>query len=129
MLEVVLLVHNVRSAHNVGSLLRSADGLGASRVILCGYTPYPKHPGDKRLPHLAEKTHQRILKTALGAEISVPWLHTEDISEPIASLKRDGFEIAAIEQTSGAIDIKKFKPSDKKLALIVGPEIGGLDGP
>jgi len=127
MLEVVLIVHNVRSAHNVGSLLRSADGLGASQVVLSGYTPYPKHSGDERLPHLAERTHQRIRKTALGAEISVPWLHTKDISETIASLKRDRFEIAAIEQTLEAINIKNFKPSSEKLALIVGPEIGGLD--
>ena len=127
MRQIVLVVHNVRSAHNVGSLLRSADGLGASEVIFSGYTPYPKSRTEERLPHLAEKIHRKIQKTALGAETSVNWRQATDISEVIAKLRQEGFLIAALEQTPKAIDIKRFESPPDKVALIVGPEVDGLD--
>jgi 23S rRNA (guanosine2251-2'-O)-methyltransferase len=79
MQEVVLIVHNVRSTHNVGSLLRSADGFGISHVYLTGYTPYPKKDNDERLPHIADKLQRQINKTALGADKNIAWSQSDEI--------------------------------------------------
>jgi 23S rRNA (guanosine2251-2'-O)-methyltransferase len=124
--ELVLIVHNVRSTHNVGSILRSADGFGAGKVYLTGYTPYPKKADDERLPHLAVKIDRQIHKTALGAEETVEWCYQSKIEELINELKKNGFLVAALEQTPTATLLNKFLP-DKKIALIVGNEIDGLD--
>lgn len=127
-MKIALLVHNVRSAHNVGSILRTADGLGIEKVYLTGYTPYPKSSKDKRLPHLAAKTHAQITKTSLGAEKTVKWQHYPEILDLLSILKIEGYETVALEQTPKAIDISGFKPP-AKLAVIVGSEVGGLDKP
>jgi 23S rRNA (guanosine2251-2'-O)-methyltransferase len=71
MRNIILIVHNVRSTHNVGSMLRSADGFAVEKVYLTGYTPYPATASDERLPHLRAKIGRQIQKTALGAEKSV----------------------------------------------------------
>lgn len=125
MRHIVLIAHNVRSAHNVGSLLRTADGLGIKRVYLTGYTPYPKHKSDKRLPHLAAKTDKQIIKTALGAEKTVHWQHEEKIEPLIDSLKKRGFTVAGLEQTPTAVKLFEFE-SPEKLAVVVGNEVEGL---
>lgn len=126
MCSIVLVVHNVRSAHNVGSVLRTAEGLGIDQVYLTGYSPYPLSKDDARLPHLAAKTHKQISKTALGAENSLKWTRQEDISRLIKDLKMENYQIVALEQTRTATDLTKFK-SGSDLALIVGSELGGLD--
>lgn len=126
MRRIALIVHNVRSAHNVGSILRSADGLGASKVYLTGYSPYPAMRKDSRLPHIAAKLDQQIHKTALGAEKSVSWHHKDDIYGLLHDLKTDGYQIVALEQTKKAINLREFTPRSK-IALIVGSEIGGID--
>lgn len=126
MRELVLVAHNLRSAHNVGSLLRTADGLGVGKLYLSGYSPYPLSPHDERLPHLAQKLDRQIAKTALGAEKSVAWQHVADINKLIASLRGEGFTVAALEQASGAVPLPDFKPPDK-IALIVGREVEGLE--
>lgn len=126
MREIVLIAHNVRSAHNIGSLLRTADGLGVKKVYLSGYSPYPPLPDDGRLPHLAVRTGRRIAKTALGAETSVAWEHRLAIEPAINELKQAGYLIAALEQTPGAIGLVDFiVPA--KIALLVGNEVDGLD--
>ncbi len=125
MRRIALIVHDVRSAHNVGSVLRTADGLGIEKVYLSGYTPYPKAKNDSRLPHIADAVARRIRKTALGAEKFVPWQHVSDIVTLIQRLKRTGFTLIALEQTSKARDIAAFK-SNKDIALIVGEETKGL---
>lgn len=125
-IKVVLIIHNVRSSHNVGSLLRSADGFGINHVYFTGYTPYPAQKNDERLPHLREKIERQITKTALGAEKTVPWTHSQDIEPVISRLKTSGFAVVALEQTPGAIPLVDFKP-DKNIALIVGNEVDGLD--
>jgi 23S rRNA (guanosine2251-2'-O)-methyltransferase len=66
MRQLILIAHNLRSTHNVGSILRTAEGLGVTEVYLTGYTPYPETPNDERLPHLARKIQAQIQKTALG---------------------------------------------------------------
>jgi 23S rRNA (guanosine2251-2'-O)-methyltransferase len=126
MQEVVLLIHNVRSTHNVGSLLRTADGFGVSHVYITGYTPYPKKANDERLPHLAEKLQRQINKTALGAYQHLPWSHSDDIAQVIKRLKAQGYLIAALEQTKTAKNLSSFKPTGN-IALILGNEVDGID--
>jgi 23S rRNA (guanosine2251-2'-O)-methyltransferase len=126
MRRIILIIHNVRSAHNVGSLLRTADGLGIERVIISGHSPYPKHPSDVRLPHLAEKTHQHIQKTALGAEVSMDWQYISQIDDALNHLKSEGFVVAALEQTPEAVLLNDYSPPGK-IALLVGNEVNGLD--
>lgn len=124
--RLALIAHNVRSAHNVGSLLRTADGLGIEMVYLTGYTPYPEAPGDERPPHIRRKTSAAIAKTALGAEQSLNWRHSQDIRECLKKLSSDGFQIIALEQTATADNISGFK-SDRDVALMVGNEVNGLE--
>ncbi len=126
MRQIVLIAHNVRSAHNVGSLLRTAEGFGVSRVYLTGYTPYPASKNDERLPHLAQKIDRQIAKTALDAEKLVVWSHETDINQLIDTLKSQNFVIVALEQAPGSIKLPDFEPP-KKLALIVGREVEGLE--
>lgn len=126
MKQLVLIAHNLRSAHNVGSLLRTADGLGVQEVFLTGYTPYPLQAGDSRLPHLAQKIDKQIAKTALGAEKTVQWQHQTNIKSVLEHLQRQDFAIAALEQAPDAIALPKFAPPDK-LALIVGREVEGIE--
>ncbi|HSX45814.1 MAG TPA: TrmH family RNA methyltransferase [Candidatus Saccharimonadia bacterium] len=125
MRKLVLVAHNLRSTHNVGSLLRTADGF-AAEVWLSGYTPFPLMPDDPRLPHLAAKIDKRIAKTALGAEKSVTWKHFPEITDAIDELKRQGFSVVALEQASGATKLPDFRPPDKS-AIIVGREVEGIE--
>lgn len=121
-----MIVHNIRSCHNVGSLLRTAEGLGVEAVWLTGYTPYPKCQNDPRLPHEALKLSKQINKTALGAEDYVTWFHKPDIFDLITDLKKYGYDIAALEQTRDSKPLHSFKPP-KRTALVVGREVDGLE--
>jgi tRNA G18 (ribose-2'-O)-methylase SpoU len=124
--EIVLVIYNVRSAHNVGSLLRTADGLGIKRVFICGISPYPAHKEDSRLPHIAQKANRAIAKTSLGAEEAIAWSHHDDISALLKELSAEGFLTVALEQTDKAINMDKFN-APKKIAIIVGNEVEGID--
>ncbi len=117
--EIVIVLHNIRSLHNVGSVLRTADGAGVSKVYMTGYTPSPTDE--------MGIVRKEIAKTALGAENSVAWEHVVDISRLIAKLKKEGFYIVALEQSEGAIDYRKFG-ARFPLALIAGNEVRGLSG-
>lgn len=124
--DIILIVHNLRSSHNIGSLLRTADGLGVSKVYLSGYSPYPEAPNDTRLPHISRKLTAQIHKTALGAEHSTSWEHRENIKQLIQKLKGRRFAICALEQTDKSITLANYHPP-KKIALIVGREVEGLE--
>jgi 23S rRNA (guanosine2251-2'-O)-methyltransferase len=126
MKQLILIVHNVRSAHNVGSLLRTADAMAVDKVYLTGFTPYPLQKSDSRPPHVRGQIDRKITKTSLGAEKSVDWDHQEDVSELITSLKRLGVQVVVLEQTPAAKPLSKFTGQDT-LALIVGNEVEGLD--
>lgn len=126
MTNIILLVHDIRSCHNVGSLLRTAEGFGVSKVYLTGYTPYPSIPHDTRLPHIHQKLSQQINKTALGAELLVDWEHHADITKVITNLKEDGYTIAALEQTQNSTSLPTYHPP-KKIALLLGREVEGID--
>ncbi len=126
MRRIILVAHNLRSIHNVGSLLRTADGLGVEKVILSGYTPHPSFPGDRRLPHEAAKIEMQIHKTALGAENSVSWQYHHEILPVIAKLQQDGYAVAALEQTPDSRDLPRYHPPEK-IALVVGREVEGIE--
>jgi len=127
MREIVLLAHNLRSCHNVGSLLRTAEGLGVAKVYLSGYTPYPAgQPGDTRLPHEALKLTKQIHKTALDAENQVAWEHVDGIEEVIRRLRANGFTIMAVEQMSGSTALPDFA-APQKIALLMGREVEGVE--
>lgn len=125
--QIVVIAHNIRSAHNVGALLRTCDGLGIDQVILSGYTPYPKKDGDSRLPHLAEKTHARIKKTALGAEESVDIAVVQDLQSKISGLKTEGFVVIGLEQSPNSSPLNDFRSQSSKIALLLGEEVDGID--
>ena len=124
--ELVLIAHNIRSTHNVGSIFRTCDGFGIKKVFLTGYTPYPKSKNDNRLPHLAEKINGQIHKTALGAEQSVDWENSDDVFELIQKLRDLDYKILALEQDPNSTKVYNFK-FDGKIALLIGEEVEGID--
>lgn len=124
--RLILIIHNVRSAHNVGAMLRSADGMGVEKLYLTGYSPYPGSVDDRRMPHEIKKVTSQIHKTALGAEDFVVWRYEMSINRVVKELAKNGFEVAALEQTENARDLSSYTPPDK-IAVIVGSEIGGID--
>ena len=120
--SLVLIIHNVRSAHNVGSLFRTADGAGADRIILSGYTPIPSRKDALSLTP-AEKAFR---KTALGAGESVPWRRSASLGKALIALKKEGFEIVALEQYEKSVDYRRHK-AKRPVALLVGNEVRGLN--
>lgn len=109
--EFYVLAVNIRSAHNVGSIFRTADGAGATKLYLGGYTPVPPNP--------------KISKTALGAEKSVSWEKVKQPGRFIGKMKREGRQIVVLEnKTKGAIDYRRFKPRFS-LLLVIGNEVRG----
>ena len=124
--KIYLLLDNVRSSHNVGSLLRTAEGLGIYEVILCGITPYPKLlADDERPPYLADKISRRIAKTALGAETTQKWRYAPSATQVIAELKALGVEVVALEQAKQTLPLQNYRPQGD-VALILGNEIEGV---
>jgi 23S rRNA (guanosine2251-2'-O)-methyltransferase len=124
--DIVVIAHDIRSTHNVGSLLRTCEGLGVAHVYLTGYTPYPPLPvGDIRLPHLAAKLGRQINKTALNAETMLPWSQMDDVTACIQQLQRDGFTIVALEQTASSTPLPQYVPP-AKIALLLGREVEGV---
>ncbi len=126
MREIILILHDIRSTHNVGSLLRTAEGLGIAHVYFTGYTPYPLSEDDQRLPHIAKRLDFQIHKTALGAEHSIPWSHVENIQHLMRDLRNDGYQLIAIEQDKSAVALSKYNPS-QKCAILLGREVEGID--
>ena len=111
--EIIVICHNIRSAHNVGSIFRTTDAAGVSKIILGGYSAHPPHP--------------KLLKTALGAQNSVPYERQWQTWRAIDDLKKQKFKIAALEKTKNAKSVFEFKP-EFPLALVLGNEVRGLSG-
>lgn len=120
--KLILIVHNIRSAHNVGALFRTADGAGVEEIILSGYTPLPPKKGALYLTD-ADKA---LKKTALGAEDSVSWRKSVSLTRTLTLLKKNGYEIVALEQDEQSVDYRKYKPG-KKVSLLLGNEVSGVD--
>lgn len=106
--------------------MRSADGFGASKLYLTGYSPYPRSKADRRLPHEASRVDRQIKKTALGAEESLPWEFQPKITTVISKLKKRGVLIVALELAKDSKTLASFK-YDKDLALVLGNEVLGID--
>lgn len=123
--QIAVLAHNIRSAHNIGSLFRTCDGFGVEHLYLSGYSPYPKILKDTRLPHVTDRVNKEISKTALGAEKTVPFSHVAHPHQLIDSFKAHGYDIIGLEQHPGATLLPRLKPVHKSL-LILGEEIGGI---
>jgi len=122
--EIIVIAHNIRSTHNIGSIFRTCDCFGVSKIIISGYSPYPKLESDTRLPHLVEKLTNQIHKTALGAETMVP---SEYQNQPdIGSLKKQGYAIVGLEQDERSIPINTYLIPDK-IALVIGEEVSGIN--
>jgi len=112
-LPVVIVLDNIRSQNNTGSVFRTADAFRITSIYLCGITATPPH--------------REIQKTALGATESVEWHYRPDTCEAIAELKSLGFRIMAVEQVTGSVNLADFKPIDnERLAIIFGNEIQGI---
>lgn len=112
-LPVIVVLDNVRSMHNIGSVFRTADGFAIEKLYLCGITAQPPH--------------REIEKTALGATQSVEWTHFDTTLDAVASLRADGYNIIAIEQAAGSIMLNTYKPlPSEKYALIFGNEVNGV---
>lgn len=123
MIDLVLLVHNIRSTYNIGALFRTAEGCGVKKIILSGYSPYPALPHDTRLPHIRDKLTRDIHKTALGAEVLVPFDYI--LEPPCDELKRQGYSIVALEQAKKSRNLRDYKPREK-IALLIGEEVHGI---
>lgn len=121
--DIILIAHNIRSIHNIGSLFRTAEGLGIGKIIISGYSPYPRQANDERLPHIVEKMTSQIAKTALGAEKMVPFSYFA--TPPLEALKKQGYTIAGLEQDTNSTALNDFLPPDK-LALVLGEEVEGI---
>ena len=111
--EILLILDDVRSMHNVGSAFRTADAFGLSGIYLCGFTPCPPH--------------RDIRKAALGSEDSVNWRHFSDINDALKNAVDAGYRLIAVEQAEGSISLETFQFSaNEKLAFIFGNEVNGV---
>lgn len=120
--EITLLLHNIRSTHNVGAIFRSADGFGVKRIVITGYTPYPTTKDDQRLPHLAAKIDKQIRKTSLGATDSVPFEYHDNL---LTWLESNTLPLVALEQSTASIPISEYQPP-AQFALVLGEEVEGI---
>ncbi|HEU5122160.1 MAG TPA: TrmH family RNA methyltransferase [Candidatus Saccharimonadales bacterium] len=122
--EIIVIVHNIRSTHNVGAIFRTCEGFGIRKLILSGYTPYPRLAKDTRLPHIVEKLTNQIHKTALGAELLVPFQHQEALD--LSLVRSEGYQIVGLEQDKKATLLHKYIVPPK-LALLIGEEVEGIE--
>ncbi len=110
---VVVVLDNVRSLNNIGSVFRTADGFLTEAVYLCGITATPPH--------------REIRKTALGATESVPWEYFEHTAEAVHKLHEEGYTVMSVEQAEGSISLEEFRPDPRgRFALIFGHEVKGV---
>ena len=110
-LPFCVVLNNIRSLHNVGSIFRTADGVGVEKIWLCGITGYPPQSG--------------IAKTALGAQDHVPWEYRQDGAVLLKELKSQGYHIVLLEQAQDAIPHDEFSPQ-APVCLVIGNEISGV---
>ncbi len=119
MKEFVVVLHNIRSLHNVGSIFRTSDAAGISKLYLSGITPTPLN--------IFGRPEEKLAKVALGAEKYIPWDKARSTAKVIGALKKDGFTILALEQSEKSIPYNKFKTKKtERIALILGNEVKGL---
>jgi len=132
---ITLVLPDIRSAQNVGAILRTADAAGAE-IITCGYTPHltatnsssivnNAMPADHRPPHVIDANTKAIAKAALGAELTVPQLHFSDLKEAIHYLKHNQYTVLALEQDESSTNLFDYRPAGP-IAVVLGNEVTGL---
>jgi 23S rRNA (guanosine2251-2'-O)-methyltransferase len=113
-IPIIVILENIRSAYNVGSVFRTADAFLVEAIYIIGYSAQPPH--------------KEIKKTALGAEETVHWKHFSTTSEAISLLKEDGYTVYAIEQAEGSRELQTLKPAaGEKIAVVLGNEVAGVE--
>lgn len=112
-IELVVVLDNIRSLNNVGSVFRTSDAFRVKKIILCGITATPPH--------------NEIHKTALGAEDSIEWAYADETIDAVNELRINGYKICAIEQVEESVELNSFNPDKKeKYAVILGNEVKGV---
>lgn len=125
MVQLAAVLHNVRSVHNVGSIFRTADGAGIEKLYLCGITPPP-------LDRFG-KVRADFAKVALGAERGMAWESVKSTAAAVKKLKKEGWQVLALEQAKNATNLFEFtashaklQPQSSKFCLILGEEVRGI---
>jgi 23S rRNA (guanosine2251-2'-O)-methyltransferase len=112
-IRIVIVLDNIRSAHNVGSVFRTADGFAIEKIVLTGITAQPPH--------------REINKTAIGATDSVPWEYEENVVEAVKDLGKKGYRVLIAEQTDKSIPLDKLEIAPaNKIAIVLGNEVDGV---
>lgn len=111
-MELHLLANDIRSAENIGALLRTCDSLGVAKLWVTGYSPTPAHP--------------KVAKTALGAHASVAWEQATDVADVIARLKTQGFRVVGLELAEGSTNLADYALRPTSCALLLGNEVTGI---
>ena len=131
-MPLVVVLDDVRSLYNVGSVFRTSDAFRIEAIDLCGITATPDEVRDEDGTLVRDctlKASQEIHKTALGAEESVAWRYYKTAAEAVAALKEDGYTVLAVEQCHGSTMLNDFKPAfgdKKKYAVVLGNEVKGV---
>lgn len=125
--RIALILDNIRSTFNVGSIFRSADCFGVDHVYIAGITPYPlRASDDTRLPHIANKLHAQIAKTALGAEQRIAFSVDDSTEQAVLRARNDGYSIIALEQSAKSQPLHHYIVQ-QPTAIVLGTEVSGLD--
>ena len=111
-MEIVVVLDNIRSMHNIGSIFRSCDAMGNCSIFLCGICATPPS--------------KEIHKTALGSTDSVSWKYFETTKDAVINLKNNNYQIIVVEQTEKSVSLSEFQTQSKKIALIFGNEVRGV---
>jgi len=111
-IEIIVILDNIRSMHNIGSIFRTCDAIGDCKIYLCGICAQPPN--------------KQIYKTALGATESVEWKYFTHINDGLKSVQKQGYQIIVVEQTNKSVSLNAFNPNSKKIALIFGNEVKGV---
>ena len=120
-----IILDNIRSAHNVGSVFRTADAFAVPLIITVGITPHMVQESETRLPHVSAKATAAIAKTALGAEKTISNIHCTSIEEAISLARQSAQLIVALEQTAKSQKIQAFESIDD-ICLVLGHEVEGI---
>lgn len=120
----IVILDNIRSSLNVGSIFRTSSGIGVNKIYICGITPIPFETSKKFIGQ--NKKRKDFIKTSLGAEDEIAWEYRENILELVKELKEKDFEIIALEQNEKSIDYKNIEIEKENVAIIVGSETEGI---
>lgn len=127
MKSLIVVLDNLRSSHNVGSIIRSAVSFRVCEFIAVGTTPYPEIAGDPRLPHIIRNVQKQIFKTSLGAEKHARFIYMPAAEDCIGYLKGKEIGVIALEQSENSLALNDYCLNGPS-ALVIGSEVGGVSG-